>query len=191
MMKKSVISHMFAWWSLQMPIALVVFTLLGVFWQEVPVSASPPTPITRYSQMAVPILGVTLDRHRQPVGVVIQVIIYFIERNDQNGLQILFQNNFGKFSPMAKESVHSAITRVSRLAHVRSDSWTVYLTFPYSRSTMYGESLSAMVGLSVLALAKGHAVIYGRSITGTITENGQIGKVVVSQKKLKQLFRRI
>ncbi len=42
---------------------------------------------------------------------------------------------------------------------------------------MFGDSLSAMVGLSVVALAKGDHIFQGRSITGTITENGTIGKV--------------
>ncbi len=42
---------------------------------------------------------------------------------------------------------------------------------------MFGDSLSAMVGLTVVALAKGDPIFYGRSITGTITEKGTIGKV--------------
>ena len=62
-------------------------------------------------------------------------------------------------------------------ANLETNSWSVGLTFPYPGLTMYGESLSAMVGLSVVALAKGDQPISGRSITGTITEDGHIGTV--------------
>jgi predicted S18 family serine protease len=34
-----------------------------------------------------------------------------------------------------------------------------------------------MVGLSVVAMAKGDPIIFGRSLTGTITEDGHIGVV--------------
>ncbi len=70
-----------------------------------------------------------------------------------------------------------AIERVAEAAKLGTNSWTVGLTFPYPGVTMYGESLSAMVGLSVVALAKGETPIYGHSITGTITQDGRIGSV--------------
>lgn len=139
--------------------------------------AAPPTGINRLSQLAVPILGITLNQDRRVVGVVTHVLINFIERYDKNGLDLHFHNSPGKFSPMAQQAVLQAITRASRAAHLRTDSWTVFLTFPYEGQTVFGESLSAMVGLSVVALAKGDQVLYGRSITGTITEDGHIGTV--------------
>lgn len=139
--------------------------------------ASPPIATARLTQLAVPILGVTLNEQHRTVGVVTQVVINFQERQDQSGLQIRFHSSPGQFSLFAQQAVRQAISRVSQVAHIRPDSWTVVLTFPYKGLTMYGDSLSAMVGLTVVALAKGDPVIFGQSITGTITEDGHIGKV--------------
>ena len=139
--------------------------------------ASPATLTPWFGELTVPILGVTLNEQRQPVGVVTEVVINFRERADHHGLQVQFLKTPGQFSPIAQKAVEQAITRVSQAAHLRTDSWTIQLTFPYPGVTMFGDSLSAMVGLSVVALAKGDHIFQGRSITGTITENGTIGKV--------------
>jgi predicted S18 family serine protease len=88
-----------------------------------------------------------------------------------------FERLPGKFSPLAQHAAKLAIERVAAAANMDTIDWTVSLTFPYPGMTMYGESLAAMVGLSVVALAKGEAPISGLSITGTITEDGHIGKV--------------
>ena len=53
---------------------------------------------------------------------------------------------------------------------------------------MYGDSLSAMVGLSVVAMAKGEDIIFGRSLTGTITEDGHIGVVGGIPFKVKAAY---
>jgi predicted S18 family serine protease len=53
----------------------------------------------------------------------------------------------------------------------------VTVAVPYTGMTIYGESLSAMVGLSVVALAKGEIIPPDRVITGTITPDGRIGSV--------------
>lgn len=62
--------------------------------------------------------------------------------------------------------------------------WTSPLTggaspcrFRTQGSRSYGESLSAMVGLSVVALAKGDAIIPYHVITGFVTPDGHIGPV--------------
>lgn len=124
-----------------------------------------------------PILGVTLDQEHHPVGIVTHVVIFFEKRSDHNGLQIRFRSHPGRFSPFAQEAVYTAIMRACQVAHLQTNSWTILLTFPYEGLTLYGDSLSAMIGLSVVAMAKGDHIIFGRSITGTITKDGHIGVV--------------
>lgn len=126
---------------------------------------------------SVPILGVTFNEVQQPVGIVMYVMIHFHQRSDHDGLKIHFRKTPGRFGPIARKGVATAIDRVARAAHLQDDSWTVVLSFPYTGLTMYGDSLSAMVALSVTALAKGDTIQYGHTLTGTITENGNIGKV--------------
>ncbi|MCA9421012.1 MAG: hypothetical protein KC592_08340, partial [Nitrospira sp.] len=87
-------------------------------------------------------------------------------------------------SLFARQSIHSAITRALAAANLPADSWTVLLRFPYSGQTIYGESLSAMVGLSVVSMMKGDHLIAGRALTGTITERGHIGAVGGLQLKI-------
>jgi predicted S18 family serine protease len=43
--------------------------------------------------------------------------------------------------------------------------------------TLCGDSLSAMVGLTVIALAKGDTIPFNRALTGTVTNDGHIGVV--------------
>jgi predicted S18 family serine protease len=78
---------------------------------------------------------------------------------------------------MAQTSIDQAIRRVARSLSLSTDSWTVVLFVPYSGVTVYGESLSAMVGLSVAAMAEGRSVSPGHVMTGTITPDGRIGVV--------------
>jgi PDZ domain-containing protein len=84
----------------------------------------------------------------------------------------------------ARQAIHHATTRAFELANLPSDSWTVLLQVPYSGLTVYGESLSAMVALSVVAMAKGEPVLEGRALTGTITDQGAIGAVGGLQLKI-------
>ena len=58
-----------------------------------------------------------------------------------------------------------------------TDSLTISLKVPYRGVTVYGSSLSAMVGLTVVALAHGDFVKPDRVVTGTITRDGHIGPV--------------
>lgn len=48
---------------------------------------------------------------------------------------------------------------------------------PYPGVTNYGDSLSAVVALSVMGLAQGHTVPAGLAMTGTITSEGDMGPV--------------
>ena len=141
-----------------------------------PVSAGVAS-TSHFNHLSIPILGITVNTSHRPVGVVSYVVLHFQDRNDQEGLRLRFQKMPGKFSPLAQHAVKLAIERVAAVAKLGTDSWTVGVTFPYPGMTMYGESLSAMVGLSVVALAKGQTPLNGRSITGTITDDGRIGTV--------------
>jgi len=132
---------------------------------------------SHFNHLSIPILGITVGQSEPPIGVVSSVVLHFQERNDQEGLRLRFQKMPGKFSSLAQHAVKLAIERVAAAAHLGTNSWTVGFTFPYPGMTMYGDSLSAMVGLSVVALAKGQVPLDGRSITGTITEDGRIGTV--------------
>lgn len=159
------------------PILVLSLLCAGILLSSMPARGAPGNTTTRFQQLAVPILGVTLDQKHRPIGIVTHVVIHFEKRNDHKGLQLRFRVDPGRFSPYAQRSVSAAIARATKAAHLPTDSWTIYLTFPYRGLTMYGDSLSAMVGLSVVAMAKGDHIIFGRSLTGTITEEGKIGVV--------------
>jgi predicted S18 family serine protease len=146
------------------------------------VGAGPPA--IRIPHLSIPILGTSLNEQYRPVGLVTQVVIDLYEREDHNGLQIQFHTEPGQFSLLARKSIHKAITRALAVANLPSDSWTVLLKFPYSGLTVYGESLSAMVGLSVVSMIKGDQLLEGRVLTGTITERGFIGAVEGLQLKI-------
>jgi predicted S18 family serine protease len=64
----------------------------------------------------------------------------------------------------------------------------VVLTVPYQGVTVYGASLSAMVGLTVVALAKGDPIPGDRVITGTVTATGEIGPVGGVPLKVKAAY---
>lgn len=134
--------------------------------------------------LIIPILGTSLNKQFRPVGMVSQVVIDVYERQDRNGLQVQFHTEPGNFSLFARQSIHAAITRAMAAANLPSESWTVLLKFPYTGLTVYGESLSAMVGLSVVSMIKGDHLLEGRALTGTITERGSIGAVGGLQLKI-------
>lgn len=140
--------------------------------------------VNQIPHLIIPILGTSLNEQFRPVGMVSQVVIDVYERKDHNGLQIQFHTEPGQFSLFARQSIHAAITRALAAANLPSDSRTVLLKFPYSGLTVYGESLSAMVGLSVVSMIKGDHLLEGRALTGTITERGYIGAVGGLQLKI-------
>ena len=139
--------------------------------------ASPKSPATHIRHQSVPILGVTFDKTKRPLGIVMYIMIHFQKRADHGGLKIHFRKVPGRFGPIARKSVATSIGLVAKAAKLKDNSWTVILEFPYAGLTMYGDSLSAMIALSVIALAKDDAVKYGRTLTGTILKNGRIGTV--------------
>lgn len=126
-------------------------------------------------EQRIPILGTTTEQ--QPAGTVAYVIASFEERNDRRGLIIRFHSSPGRFSTMAKESIEQAIRRTARSLNLPTDNWSIDLSVPYEGVTIYGNSLSAMVGLSVAAMAQGRTVPTGYVLTGTVTAEGEIGPV--------------
>jgi PDZ domain-containing secreted protein len=126
-------------------------------------------------EQLIPILGVTTGQNQ--VGTVSYVRVSFDERQDQAGLMLRFHSTPGRFSRMARTSIEQAIRRSARSLGISSDSWTVELSVPYEGMTIYGDSVSAMVGLSVAAMAQGKTVPPGHVLTGTVTPDGEIGPV--------------
>lgn len=142
-----------------------------------PADAKPVRPDLHWREQLIRILGTTLNRDQQPVGVVSEVVVTFIKRTDRRGIEITFETEPGRFSYTSQAAVLLAIDRTARAARLDSNSWSVFVTVPSPGVTVYGESLSAMVGLTVVALAKGDFISPDRVITGTVTRDGHIGAV--------------
>lgn len=126
-------------------------------------------------EQLVPVLGVTMDQ--RPTGVVAYLVVSFEERADHDGLMIHFNHAPGSFSRMAQTAGEEAIYRAAHALGLSTDSWSVVLSVPYEGITLYGESYSAMIALSVVAMAKGDFIPSDRVITGTVTPDGHIGAV--------------
>lgn len=123
----------------------------------------------------IPILGVTMGP--EPRGTVVYLQVAFEHRHDRTGLAVFFRNSPGRFSRMAQTSIKQGIIRAAQSMGVSCDNWTVVLTVPYRELTIYGESLSAMVSLSVMAMAQGEPIADDLVMTGTVTPEGEIGPV--------------
>lgn len=125
-------------------------------------------------ERTISILGVTMSGG-QPIGTVTSLALTFHERTDRTGLMVAFTGGIGRLSPMAQTSVQQAIYRAAHTANLSTDSWTVTVSVP-NPVTIYGDSLSAMVALTVIALAKGDAIMDDCIITGGIAPDGHISK---------------
>ena len=148
---------------------MFVWALVVALWGA-PAEPSP------WREQVIPILGVTVDE-KHVIGAVATVRVSFAERSDHSGLAMHFLSAPGRFSPMAQTAVEQAVYRTARAAGLKMDHWTVILSVLDPGLTLYGESLSAMVGLSVVALAKGDSVPPDRVMTGAVTPDGHIAPV--------------
>lgn len=128
-------------------------------------------------QQLIPILGLTQGADTEPVGAVAYLVISFGERQDRDGLAVHFRSTPGRFSPRAQTAVEQGIRRAARVIGVSTDSWTVELSVPHPGLTVYGDSLSAMVGLTVIAMSRGEFIAPDHVITGSVTPDGHIGVV--------------
>jgi predicted S18 family serine protease len=127
----------------------------------------------RQLEQQIPILGVMIEGDGA-IGTVAHVTVSFAERTDSTGLAVIFRRGAGRLSPMAQTSTEQAIHRAARAAGLSTNSWTVMVTVDQPRMTIYGNSLSAMVGLTVIAMAKGQRILPGRVLTGGIDRDGHI-----------------
>lgn len=137
--------------------------------------AQPAQAFSGQREQLVPILGVTMES--QPIGTVATLILAFDERPDRSGLAVHFSTSPGRFSRMAQTSVEQAIRRAAKAAGLSTDSWNVILSVPYAGVTIYGDSLSAMVALAVVASAKGEFIPADRVMTGAVAPDGHIAPV--------------
>lgn len=126
-------------------------------------------------EQLIPILSVTTDA--PPAGTVTYITATFEERSDHDGLSIRFHDRPGRFSHMAQTSAERAIRQTAASLGLSTDSWSVELKVPYEGVTISGDSLSAMVGVTISAMALGKKVPTGYVLTGTVTPDGAIGPV--------------
>jgi len=157
-------------------LGIVLLCLVSLF---IPPSAWPlEIERTSESQRAViPILGTTINSHWKAIGVVADINVELIRRYDHQGLTIRFQQKPGRFSLPTQQAVRRAIALVVKAASLQASSLTIRFTFPYRGVTLYGDSLSAMTALSVVALARQEPLSLDTIMTGTITPDGHIGSV--------------
>jgi len=127
-------------------------------------------------EQQIPILGVTWEAGKE-IGTIAHLIVTFAQREDSSGLAVLFPIARGRLSPMAETSIQQAIYRAARVAELSTDSWSVMVSVWEPGLTIHGSSLSAMVSMTVIALAKGHSILPDRVITGTISPDGYIHMV--------------
>jgi hypothetical protein len=130
----------------------------------------------------IPVLGTTMEKI--PIGRVVYLELTFEARGDEGGLAVLFKSLPGRISPTTQTAVEEAIYRAARALGLSPHSWTVMVALPYPGVTLYGESCSAMIALSVVAMAKGEGIPADRVITGTVTPDGRIGPVSAIPLKL-------
>jgi predicted S18 family serine protease len=141
-------------------------------------------------------LGVTMSRNmgEEPKGVVTQLVVEWSTRSDHDGLAVTCSPGF---SPYTITSIVAAIERSARLAGLDHASWNVVVrrNVDAGLGMVYGDSLSAMVGLTVVALAKGDHVLPDRVLTGTVTADGFLGPVGAVGSKIEAAhamhFRRV
>jgi predicted S18 family serine protease len=122
-------------------------------------------------------LGTSLDKDHRPVGIVAQLNIAFRKRESQEFLNVSFASGPGKFSPMTQVAIQEGIKRAASAAGLDTSTWDIFFTFPLPGVTVYGESISAMVSLAVLAMANDVPLLLNRVATGRITKDGHIGPV--------------
>lgn len=134
------------------------------------------------ASQCIPILGASTLTSM--TGVVFFVTVTVEHRLDRKGLIVSFPGAPDSFSPRAQEAIVQGVTRAARSLELPTESWTVTVSHSYRGMTVHGDSLEAMLGLSVAALAQGYSVPEGLAMTGTITPDGRIGSVGALPHKL-------
>ena len=124
-------------------------------------------------------LGVSVPRDARDDGrgAVGQIAVGWERRKDNHGIIVSFLQGKGSLSAGTELAILLAIDRAAHAAGLRTDSWTVTFKVHEPSGIIYGDSLSGLVGLTVIALAKGDFIPPDRTMTGTITQDGGIGPV--------------
>ncbi|MDT3778830.1 hypothetical protein PJI16_14785 [Nitrospira sp. MA-1] len=130
-----------------------------------------------WQQQTVTFLGTTLNQHHQPKGIVGKLEIAFRKQEGQEVLNVSFSSGPGKFSPFTQVAIQSGIMAAARVAGLDPKTWDIFLKFPNPGVTIYGDSLTAMVSLVVLAMANDNTILLSRVMTGKVTRDGHIGAV--------------
>lgn len=137
-------------------------------------------------------LGVTavreVDIHRTREGAVGELVVGWEQRSDHHGIVVSFLRGQGSFSSDTEVAILAAIDRAAHAAQLKTDSWTVSFAVHEPAGTIYGDSLSGIVGLAVVALAKGDFIPLDRTMTGTITPEGTIGPVTAVPLKIQAAY---
>src|SRR5256885_3446671 len=124
-----------------------------------------------WREQLVRILGTTLNQDQNPVGVVAEIVVTFVKRNDRRGIEITFDTEPGRFSYTSQAAVLLAIDRTARAAHLESDSWSVFVAVPSPRVTVDGGSLSAMVGVTGGGPSKGDFISSDSGVSGAVARD--------------------
>ncbi|HET9961614.1 MAG TPA: hypothetical protein VFQ34_04720 [Nitrospiraceae bacterium] len=137
-------------------------------------------------------LGVSLARDWRDIrhGAVGEIIVGWEERADHHGIVVSFVQGKGSFSSDTELAILVAVDRAARTAGLRTDSWTVTFAVHEPAGVIYGDSISGLVGLTVVALAKGDFIPIDRTMTGTISQDGTIGPVSALPLKIEAAFQK-
>ena len=137
-------------------------------------------------------LGVSVvqDLRDTRQGAVGELVVAWEERPDHRGMIVSFLQGHGSFSSDTELAILGAIDRAARAAGLRTDSWTVNFAVHEPAGVIYGDSLSGLVGLTVIALAKGDFIPLDRTMTGTIAPDGSIGPVSSVPLKIEAASRK-
>ena len=153
-----------------------------------------PIPVDAELQRAqiIRFLGVSVGSDVRGVrqGAVGELVVGWEQRADHHGIIVSFLNGHGSFSSYTELAILGAIDRAARTAGLKTDSWTVSFAVHEPAGMIYGDSLSGMVGLTVVALAKGDFIPLDRTMTGTITPDGSIGPVSFVPLKIEAAHRK-
>ena len=158
-------------------LSFIFIVCLSLSWPSNSEAAPGMAEPQEHIRASIPILGTTMNEASEPIGIVAEIQLDFLQRSDHDGLDIQFHTTPGKFSPYAQQSVIEALYRVVEVAALNPDSWTIRFSLPYPGVTLYGESLSAMAALTIVALAKNEPIDEETVMTGTVTADGHVGTV--------------
>jgi hypothetical protein len=137
-------------------------------------------------------LGVSVVQDLRDVrqGAVGELVVGWEERTDHHGIVVSFLEGHGSFSSDTELAILGAIDRAAKAAGLTTDSWTVSFAVHEPAGVIYGDSLSGLAGLTVVALAKGDFIPLDRTMTGTIAPDGSIGPVSSVPLKIEAASRK-